>query len=81
LQNILELNKGLEKFIIPCVRPELYDHQTACMVGQQTGEAVRRELMYLEKRVKDIYEINQEIGRIKSVAVVGNSNYEKTYNR
>jgi hypothetical protein len=33
--------------------------------------------MYLERRVKDIHEINQEMGRIKSVADVGNSNYEK----
>jgi hypothetical protein len=30
--------------------------------------------------VKDVHGINQEIGRIKSVAVVGNSNYEKKYN-
>jgi hypothetical protein len=47
------------------------------MVRQQTGEAVRRGFMYLEMRVKDIHEINQEMGRIKSVAVVGNNNYEK----
>jgi hypothetical protein len=47
------------------------------MVRQQTSEAVRRGFMYLEMRVKDIHEINQEMGRIKSVAVVGNNNYEK----
>jgi hypothetical protein len=27
--------------------------------------------------VKDIHEINQEMGRMKSVAVIGNNNYEK----
>jgi hypothetical protein len=33
--------------------------------------------MCLERRVKDIHEINQEMDRMKSVAVIGNSNYEK----
>jgi hypothetical protein len=33
--------------------------------------------MYLERCVKDVHGINQEMGTIKSVAVVGNSNYEK----
>jgi hypothetical protein len=47
------------------------------MVSQQTGEVLQRGFMCLERRVKDIHEINQKIGRIKSVAVVGNSNYEK----
>jgi hypothetical protein len=47
------------------------------MVGQQTGEVVRRGFMYLERRGEDIHEINQEMGGIKSVAVIENSNYEK----
>jgi hypothetical protein len=47
------------------------------MVSQQTGEVVRRGFMYLERRVKDVHGINQEMGRIKSVAVIRNNNYEK----
>jgi hypothetical protein len=47
------------------------------MISQQTGEVVRRGFMHLERCVKDVHGINQEMSTIKSVAVVGNSNYEK----
>jgi hypothetical protein len=47
------------------------------MFSQQIGEVLHIGFMCLERCVKDIHEINQEMGRMKSVAVVGNNNYEK----